>query len=232
VAPVEVYVRELLFQALASAGDGAFIVDEDQRIIYWNQAAERILGHRSSEINGRSCYGMLNGQDVQGRVICRRHCNVTVTALGGGRVRNYDMSVRTRSDNSRWINVSTFVFPTNGQEAGPLVVHLFRNIPQRKQNEELLDKILTAVEKLRDQGQPHQLPQAPAVDSGAELTDREREVLSLLVRGSSTEDMAQALSISTSTVRNHIRNIMHKFEVHSRLEAVLHALRHGLVTLD
>jgi DNA-binding NarL/FixJ family response regulator len=157
---------------------------------------------------------------------------VAATALGGGPIRNYDMSVRTRSDNPRWINISTFVFPTNGHDAGSLVVHLFRNITQRKQNEELLNKVLTAVEKLRDRGQPDRRPQAPAVDSGAELTDREREVLSLLARGSSTDESAQALSISTSTVRNHIRNIMHKFEVHSRLEAVLYALRHGLVTLD
>jgi DNA-binding NarL/FixJ family response regulator len=54
----------------------------------------------------------------------------------------------------------------------------------------------------------------------------------LLVRGSSTTDMARALSISTSTVRNHIRNILLKFQVHSRIEAVLYAVKQGLIALD
>jgi DNA-binding NarL/FixJ family response regulator len=62
-----------------------------------------------------------------------------------------------------------------------------------------------------------------------ELTDREREVLSLLAQGLNTPDIAQSLSISSSTVRNHVQNILHKLQVHSRLEAVAYALKHGLV---
>jgi DNA-binding NarL/FixJ family response regulator len=44
--------------------------------------------------------------------------------------------------------------------------------------------------------------------------------------------MAQALSISPATVRNHIRNILQKLQVHNRLEAVLYAQQHGLITGD
>ncbi len=62
-----------------------------------------------------------------------------------------------------------------------------------------------------------------------DLTDREREVLSLLAQGLSTRDIAQTLSISPSTARNHIQNILHKLNVHSRLEAVAYAFEHGLV---
>ena len=61
------------------------------------------------------------------------------------------------------------------------------------------------------------------------LTDREREVLSLLAQGHITRDIAQSLSISNSTTRNHIQNILHKLNVHSRLEAVAYAYEHGLV---
>jgi two-component system nitrate/nitrite response regulator NarL len=69
------------------------------------------------------------------------------------------------------------------------------------------------------------LPESFAQD----LTDREREVLSLLAQGHSTREIAQALSISYSTARNHIQNILHKLNVHSRLEAVAYAYEHGLV---
>ncbi len=62
-----------------------------------------------------------------------------------------------------------------------------------------------------------------------DLTDREGEVLSLLVQGLSTNDIARSLSITSSTVRNHIRNILQKLHVHNRLEAVINASKHGLI---
>ncbi len=74
-----------------------------------------MLGHTSIQLLGRACCEMLNGRDAQGRVICRRHCAVAVSALGGGRVANFDMSVRTRSGNLHWIDMSALVFPTNGE---------------------------------------------------------------------------------------------------------------------
>ncbi len=52
------------------------------------------------------------------------------------------------------------------------------------------------------------------------------EVLRLVAGGAGTRDIAGLLSISVETVRNHIRNILHKLKVHSRLEAV--ALAHRL----
>lgn len=62
-----------------------------------------------------------------------------------------------------------------------------------------------------------------------DLTDREREVLSLLAQGLSTNDIARSLSITSSTVRNHIRNILQKLHVHNWLEAVVYAFKQGLV---
>ena len=61
------------------------------------------------------------------------------------------------------------------------------------------------------------------------LTGREREILSLLARGSSGPQIAAALSIAPPTVRTHIGNLLAKLGVHSRLEAVALALREGLI---
>ncbi len=64
---------------------------------------------------------------------------------------------------------------------------------------------------------------------GDDLTDREREVLTLLSTGQSTDEIVAELVLSPHTVRNHIRNVLTKLDAHSRLEAVAIAGRAGLV---
>jgi DNA-binding NarL/FixJ family response regulator len=61
------------------------------------------------------------------------------------------------------------------------------------------------------------------------LTPREREILAHTAQGKSGAIIAQELNISLMTVRTHLRNLMSKLNVHSRLEAVAFALRHGLI---
>jgi DNA-binding NarL/FixJ family response regulator len=73
-------------------------------------------------------------------------------------------------------------------------------------------------------------PRGPSF--GTDLTAREREVLGMLARGTSTDEITQMLVLSPHTVRNHIRSVLTKLDAHSRLEAVAIAVRAGLVTLD
>jgi DNA-binding NarL/FixJ family response regulator len=63
----------------------------------------------------------------------------------------------------------------------------------------------------------------------AELTEREREILDLLAHGLSNADIAQQLTISVHTVRNHVANLSAKLGAHSKLEALSIAVRTGLV---
>ena len=62
-------------------------------------------------------------------------------------------------------------------------------------------------------------PQMPA----PKLTDREMEVLRLVAQGLNNRDIAKQLFISENTVKNHIRNILEKLHLHSRMEAVVYA---------
>lgn len=62
-----------------------------------------------------------------------------------------------------------------------------------------------------------------------QLTPREREVLALLVEGASGQMVARRLGISSNTVRTHVQSILAKLQVHSRLEAVAFAVRHGVI---
>lgn len=63
------------------------------------------------------------------------------------------------------------------------------------------------------------------------LTDREREVLQALADGLSDKEIAERLYISPATVRTHITAILGKLDANSRLQAVVVAARHNLVTL-
>ncbi|MHB1549551.1 MAG: helix-turn-helix domain-containing protein, partial [Acidimicrobiales bacterium] len=72
----------------------------------------------------------------------------------------------------------------------------------------------------------------PRVGVRPRLSDREAEVLGLLAAGMSTEGMAERLSLSPHTVRNHVRNILTKLGAHSKLEALSVAVRSGLVSMD
>ncbi len=71
------------------------------------------------------------------------------------------------------------------------------------------------------------------VDSIApRLTDRELQVLKLVARGLNNKDIASELFISENTVKNHVRNILEKLQLHSRMEAVMYAVREKLLDLS
>ena len=64
-----------------------------------------------------------------------------------------------------------------------------------------------------------------------QITPREREVLQTLAEGLSNKEIAARLHMSVDTERTHMMNILNKLGVHSRLQALLFAARHGLVKL-
>jgi NarL family two-component system response regulator LiaR len=72
-------------------------------------------------------------------------------------------------------------------------------------------------------------PDAPEVTLGADLTRREREVLKLLTTGLSNPEIAQRLTVSRSTVKAHVSNILSKLNAANRAEAIALALGHKLV---
>jgi DNA-binding NarL/FixJ family response regulator len=66
----------------------------------------------------------------------------------------------------------------------------------------------------------------------ASITPREREVLQALADGRDTQQIAQDLHITVRTQRNHVANILRKLGVHSQLQAIVLALRYGLVEVQ
>ena len=74
----------------------------------------------------------------------------------------------------------------------------------------------------------HAANQPPA--PGHDLTDREREVLALMVKGLNNSEIAERLVVSQSTIKFHVSSILSKLGVSSRTEAVALAVQHRLVT--
>ena len=65
----------------------------------------------------------------------------------------------------------------------------------------------------------------------SDLTEREMEVLHLLVQGQSNQQIAEAMVISIATVKAHVSNILAKLQVASRTEAIAYAIKNKIVSL-
>jgi DNA-binding NarL/FixJ family response regulator len=89
----------------------------------------------------------------------------------------------------------------------------------------MASKLLTEFNSLAKRAEEKQQVPVPR------LTERELEVLKLVAQGMSNREIAEQLFISENTVKNHVRNILEKLHLHSRMEAVVYAVREKLLDI-
>jgi DNA-binding NarL/FixJ family response regulator len=82
------------------------------------------------------------------------------------------------------------------------------------------------IDEFKQMSRPERAPGA-----GFRLTDRELDVLKLVAKGYNNRVIAGELFISENTVKNHVRNILEKLQLHSRMEAVMFAVKEKLLEL-
>ena len=92
-------------------------------------------------------------------------------------------------------------------------------------NPSMAGKLLTEFATLAKRDDEERVQEVPA----PRLTEREMQVLKLIARGMNNRDIAKELFISENTVKNHVRNILEKLQIHSRMEAVMIAVREKLI---
>jgi PAS domain S-box-containing protein len=212
-----------LFALLERTSDVAFAISEDGGIQYWNKAAERLLGYPADDVLHKTCYEVLQGTGPLGTQVCHEGCSVMECAGKQAEVPNFDMSVKTRSGQRRWINMSTLVFD-NPRTGRRLLVHLAHDISEQKKSEQLVHKMLDLSRQLGEIGETagRAAPVSP-------LSDQEKHILRLFAEGKNSAEIAKTLAISLQTLRNHLHHINQKLRTHNRLEAVMNAIQRKLI---
>jgi PAS domain S-box-containing protein len=200
---------ERLRGRLSRAEDGVWITARDGQIVFWNSAAETILGFSAQDVVGRTCAEVFTRSDTRGRAVCGPICEATAGACNSVGS-SFGMPMHAKDGRDVWLEVATFT--TNGNESPPFVIHVFYDATRTQQ----------LLRELREH-----IGHSPA--PSIRLTRRELQVLRLMLEGLDTAASAKRLSVSRATVRNHVQNIFGKLGVHTRLEAVAQARRDRLV---
>lgn len=208
---------------VAGTADAAFGTDEEGRIVIWNKAAERLLGYGAAQALGKPCHDILCGQDAFGNRFCDQDCALQNMVRRHEAVRRFQMNVRQAAGQRLAVAVSIVVVP-GPRPAQYTILHLLQPLSAAAAADDLVQHIGRGAHEAAgatDREAPDRRLQP--------LTARETEVLRLFADGVGTEEIADSLFISVTTVRNHSQNILRKLEAHSKLEAVAIALRHRLI---
>lgn len=214
-----------LFALLEHTADAAFTVAEDGRICSWNQSAERLFGHKASEVLHRHIEEVLDAYDGLGTEPLAGGSQASIRHWEGdhGGTPSFDLDVRTASGKRIWVNVSTIIYD-NRRTGRRLFVRLARDVSLQHHNAELHLRVLEAARDLV----AHAADEAQLAQTEP-LSDQERRILKLFADGHNAKAIARQLDISAQTLRNHLHHINRKLRTHNRLEAVTHAQRRGLL---
>ena len=169
---------------------------------------------------------MISGFDTFGNLYCRGDCNLYRMVRCQNAVCPFEMHVRKSS--GEFIRAALRIVSVPGEQPSDYqLVHLMEPIHA----DDEVDHYICPAAGIAD-SRAEKSPRNLASGShppDALLTNREREVLTLLASGVRTHDISKDLSVSITTVRNHIQHILRKLAVHSRLEAVSVANRDHLI---
>jgi PAS domain S-box-containing protein len=211
-----------LFASLVDSPDPVFATSRLNRVVFWNAAAERLLGYTSEEVAGLSCSGLFAGCDAYGNRYCSEVCPVNQMAVRHEAVRQFVLHLRAKD--GRTVGAAVAVL----QLAAPppdlfYLAHILR--PEEGAR-------LPAHEPRAEPAPPRSALETAraSLDARARrLTAREVEVLAMVAAGHATPAIAARLHISRLTARNHVQNVLDKLEVHSKAEAVAFAFQQRLL---
>lgn len=213
-----------VFKLFEGTDDGTFVVNEDSEIRWWNAGARKLFGYASEEVLGKTCYEALRSTGALGTPVCVGRFSVQHRAINHIDIPSFDLEVTTRSGRRIWVSVSTIVF-YDARVGKHLIVHLAHDISKHKASEEMLSRILNVSKEMLLLARKRKLDLAPI----APLSEQELRILRLFAQPKNSQQVARELGITLPTLRNHLHTINHKLRTHTRLEAVLHAIKRGLV---
>jgi PAS domain S-box-containing protein len=212
-----------VYKLLEGTADAAFVVTLEGEICFWNAAAEQLFGYKAADVLNKTCDDVLKGKVALGSVVYTGECSVLRCAAHSESIPTFDLEVTTGSGQRKWVSVSTIVFEDSRLHRR-LVAQLAHDIHDRKEVEQAFSKMMETAEQVISIGDRGARP-AP-VES---LSDQEERILKLFAQAMNSGQVARELGITLATLRNHLHAINQKLRTHNRLEAVLHAMRRGLI---
>ena len=202
-------VGDLRFAALAdSLSEGVVVLDPDGRVESCTPKAVRLLGWPADALLGRDPFAVAMLQDENGRPIRWSAPEQTVVDRWCSGVRSDGRRVMLR------LRIRALPAP-GGPGPGAMLV-IDEEVGHRESTGGWAAGRL-AIARLR---------------GAAGLSRREGEILDLLAEGENLATIALRLHLSQHTVRGHVKALMLKFGVHTQLQAVVWAARHGLVDIS
>jgi PAS domain S-box-containing protein len=202
----------------ARTGDAVYVVGPEYRIVHWDERMESLTGVLSEEALGKPCYDAVMGEREDGGPFCAHGCSVMHLARAHRPVSTFEMRIKTRSGERRWVSVSNLTVET---EEGPYLVHLFRDTQGTHDALEMAHGLIQLSSK-------KEAPAPNRKDIPA-LTPRQLEVLQLLSEGKSGKEIGKELYLSEATVRNHVRSLLQALGAHSQLEVLANAREMGIL---
>jgi DNA-binding CsgD family transcriptional regulator len=223
-----------VLDVLSQSDTAALATDIGGHIVFWNRAAERLLGRPTNQVLGRRCYDVLGGKDVFGNRFCHENCSVVSMTRKGESVQGFEIVLGSSPKQEQSINVSILKIPGSRPELFTLV-HILQPIDRSSRLTRALERLGaqragTSAGAAQEGWEPVAPPGPVSLPKAPPLTDREKEILRWVAAGLQNKEIAHKLGISLATVRNHIHNILEKLDVHSKLEAVSLAFRQGWVS--
>ncbi|MYE54765.1 MAG: hypothetical protein F4X34_06165 [Chloroflexi bacterium] len=211
---------------------GAYALSLDQTILYWNGSAQRILGHKVEQVLGRRCYEIVAGT-VPGSLTpaCKNGCPSLRRVRDGIIPGSVDVSMLCSSGDRKMVSLTPMVVAGVLGDA-PILVHLFDDVAPTGSAERDIESVSDALcrggaEIVSNRTEEQSVP---AFDP--KLTARELEVLRLVSLGWDTQRIADDLDISYHTARNHIRHFRQKLNAGTKMDAVLAAIRLGILFIE
>jgi PAS domain S-box-containing protein len=212
-----------VYKLLEGAADPAFVVTVVGEICFWNSAAERLTGYTSAEVLNKTCDEVLKGKGALGTAVCGGECSVQRSAVHTDAIPTFDLEITTRAGQQKWVSVTTLVFEDSRLHRR-LLAHLLHDISDRKQLEQAFSRVLELSKQVISVGDGPSRPSP--IES---LSEQETRILRLFASAKNSTQVAKELNITLPTLRNHLHAINQKLRTHNRLEAVLHAIKRGLI---
>ncbi|MBD2749888.1 PAS domain S-box protein [Microvirga sp. BT688] len=206
---------------------------DDHRLIEVNEAFSRVLGYRAQDVVGYSAGDI--GLWVNDEECCRFEADLAKVGV----VRDFEACLRAKGGEELECLISAEAIMLSERKC---ILCSFQDITARRRSEEELVRAIEAVmadaswfsrgvvEKLAALRHPPRPGQSPAqvAASVADLTPREREVLTLVCQGKSDPEIGTELKLARNTVRNHVASLYQKLGVNRRSALIVWARERGI----